>query len=104
MSLELKALIEKIQEEGVQAAEDRAKEIESQARTQAEKIVQAAKKEASKILSEAQERIAKDEKSQITSLKQSGRNLLLALRKEILKARQVRLNLFLIQWLLYQKS
>lgn len=83
MAEEIKALIEKIQQEGIQAAEKTAKEIEEKAKAQARKIIEKAKADAEKIILEAQERTAKMQESSTVSLKQAGRDMLLALRKEI---------------------
>ncbi|NQU73603.1 MAG: hypothetical protein HQ547_02710 [Candidatus Omnitrophica bacterium] len=83
MSEELKGLIEKIQQEGVKAGEDRARDIEQQAKGQAKDIVEKAKREAEKLIAEAKDKAVKTEESTKTSLKQAGRDLLLGLRKEI---------------------
>lgn len=83
MAEEIKDLIEKIQQEGIKVAEDKAKEIENQARRQAEEIVKIAKAEAEKLISEAKEQIAKKEENSKILLQQAGRDLLLGLRKEI---------------------
>lgn len=83
MAEEIKALIEKIQQEGIQVAQDKAKEIEALARRQAEEIVKKAKAEAEKLISEAKEQIAKREESTRILLQQAGRDVLLGLRKEI---------------------
>lgn len=83
MSEDLNALIEKIQTEGVLAAEKRAGEIEERVRQEAEAVIQKAKLEAQKILSKAKEDIAKIDFAEKTLLKQAGRDFLLNLRKEI---------------------
>lgn len=83
MTEEIKDLIEKIQQEGIQAAQDKAKEIEAFARRQAEEIVKKAKAEAEKLISEAKEQIAKREENTRILLQQAGRDVLLGLRKEI---------------------
>lgn len=83
MAEEIKALIEKIQQEGIQVAEKTAKEIEEKAKAQARKIIEKAKADAEKIILEAQERTTKMQESSTVSLKQAGRDMLLALRKEI---------------------
>ena len=56
MAEEIKELIEKIQQEGIQIAEDKARQIEAQAREQAEEILLEAKQQAAKIISEAEEK------------------------------------------------
>lgn len=83
MSEELKALLEKINEEGIKAAEEKAKEIEAQAKRHAAEIIEKASAEAKALIEEAKERIAKMEEGSKASLKQAGRDLLIALRKEI---------------------
>ncbi len=80
---DLKSLIEKINQEGVKAAEDKAKDIETSARKKAEEIVAIARREAEKIIADAKSEVARMEKSGEASLKQAGRNLLISLRKEI---------------------
>lgn len=83
MAEELKDLIEKIQEEGVRAAEDKAKQVEEKASLEAESILAKARKDAEKIISEGNEKVARMEKSSKDSLKQAGRDVILGLRKEI---------------------
>ena len=83
MAEDIKNLIEKIQQEGIVAGEEKAKDIETQAGRQAEALVEKAKKEAEGIIAEAKERVARMEKSTRVLLEQAGRNLLLALREEI---------------------
>ena len=83
MAEELKDLIEKIQEEGVRAAEDKARDIEKEAREQAGRIIIKAEREAENLFEEAKQKIAKMEASGKDSLKQAGRDLLLTLKKEI---------------------
>lgn len=83
MAEEIKDLIEKIQEEGIKAAEEKAKKIEAEAKRLAESILQKAQGEAQKILSEADEKVLRMEQSAKASIQQAGRDLLLSLRKEI---------------------
>ena len=83
MAEELKALIEKIQEEGVNTAREKARKIEEEARRQAEAITAKARKDADSILVKAKEDIAKAEEGSRASLRQAGRDLILSLRKEI---------------------
>ena len=80
---DLKSLIDKINQEGIQSAENKAREIEGEAQRQAQAIVSKAEKEAKKLLSDARDEIARMEKSGQESLKQAGRNLIISLRKEI---------------------
>ncbi len=83
MTEEIKDLIEKIQQEGIKAAEDKAKETENEARRQAEEIIRKAKAEAEKLITEAKEQITKMQEGSKIALKQAGRDLILSLRKEI---------------------
>jgi V/A-type H+-transporting ATPase subunit E len=85
MADQIKDLIEKIQQEGVRAAEDKAKEIKNQAERQAEEIIKKAKLEAGKLIREAKEEIAKSQESSKILLKQAGRDLIISLKKEINK-------------------
>ena len=83
MAEELKNLIEKIQEDGVRAAEEKAKSIEDTSREKAEEIIADARKESEALIREAGEKIARMEKSAKSTLKQAGRDFLLVVRKEI---------------------
>lgn len=83
MAEDLKGLIEKIQEEGVKAAEGKARSIELNAKEKASAIVEAARREAGEILSSAKMEAARNEESVNATLKQAGRDLILSIRKEI---------------------
>lgn len=83
MAEDIKNLIEKIQQEGIQAAQDKAKEIETQAAKDAQRLLKEAKDQAERFINEANERISKMEEKQKTLLAQAGRDLLIVLRKEI---------------------
>lgn len=83
MTEDIKNLIEKIQQEGIKIAQDKAKEIETRAAKVAEHILQEAKDQAERFISEANERVSKMEEKQKTLLAQAGRDLLIVLRKEI---------------------
>lgn len=83
MAEDIKNLIEKIQQEGIKIAQDKAKEIETQAAKVAERLLQEAKDQAERFISEAKERVSKMEEKQKTLLVQAGRDLLIVLRKEI---------------------
>lgn len=83
MAEEIKALIEKIQQEGVQAAQAKAQAITEEANIQAKLILSRAKQEADKILNEAQVKISKMQESAQASLKQAARDLLIKLHAEI---------------------
>lgn len=83
MSEELKGLIEKIQTEGVLAAEEKARQIEQDARQKAKEILAEAGSAADKLTAEAKERIARMEESSSLAIKQAGRDTLISLKKEI---------------------
>lgn len=83
MAQELKDLIQKIQEEGVEAAEKKARTIEEETSRRAAQIIKDAEKKADTILSEARQEIARLEKGGSESIRQAGRNVVIALKKEI---------------------
>ena len=83
MAEELKALIEKIKEDGVKAAEEKARSIEEEAKEKASAVMERAKKEAGNLISDAGERIARMEESAKETIRQAGRDLALSLKKEI---------------------
>lgn len=83
MAEELKSLIEKIQVEGIQAAEEKARAIDDEARLKAKAILAEAKSSADKLIAEAKERIAKMEEASNLAVKQAGRDTLISLKKEI---------------------
>jgi len=83
MAQEIKDLIAKINEEGVKAAEAKAKEIEEQARNRADEIVKKAKAEAEKLIAQAKDEIVKMQDNSGALLKQAGRDLILSLKTEI---------------------
>jgi V/A-type H+-transporting ATPase subunit E len=83
MTEEIKNLISKINEEGIKAAEAKAKEIEDLAAVKAEKIVKKSKAEAEQIISQAKDEIARMRDNTQALLKQAGRDMVLALKGEI---------------------
>lgn len=83
MAEDIKTLIEKIQQEGVEAAQEKARQIESEARAQARRIVEIAKLDAHKIIQEAQDSANLTGEKQKALLSQAGRDTLLILRREI---------------------
>lgn len=84
MADQIKELIEKINQEGVQAAREKAGEIEADARQKAEKILEDADIRAKKIIEQAQDKVNQMQASSQASLKHSARDLLLALKIEII--------------------
>ena len=83
MAEELKQLIDKIQSEGVQAAEQKAKAIEAEAKRRAEAIVKQAKDKAEEIINDSKAEAAKMQASGEVALKQAGRDLIISLKAEI---------------------
>lgn len=83
MAQEIKDLIAKIQQEGVQAAEVAAAQVKAQADQAALEIIAEAKIQARKIIEQADSQAKKLEDSTQASLKQAGRDLLISLRQEI---------------------
>ena len=83
MAEDVKQLIEKIQQEGIQAAEEKAKTILEEAKRQAALLVEKTNSDVQKLMQEANERIAKTEEASRLALKQAGRDTMISLRKEI---------------------
>lgn len=83
MSQQVQELIDKIKSEGVQAAEQKAKEVEDQATSKAGQIVEEAHQKAERLIVEAKEEVKKIQESTHMALKQASRDTLLSLRKEI---------------------
>ncbi|MFH1281148.1 MAG: hypothetical protein ABIH91_00290 [Candidatus Omnitrophota bacterium] len=83
MAQEIKDLIAKIQQEGVQAAQEQAEQIKAAAQRDALKIISQAKIEAKKIIEQADIESQRLNAAINASLKQAGRDLLISLRKEI---------------------
>lgn len=83
MPEELKDLIEKIKRDGVQAAEEKAAQIESEAKAKAQALLSRAKKDSEKIISDAMSQAGKLKASGQAALKQAGRDMLITLKKEI---------------------
>jgi vacuolar-type H+-ATPase subunit E/Vma4 len=83
MKEDIKGLIEKINQEGIKRAEEKARQIEAEAMRRAEEIVSGAKIEAERIVLDARSEIARLDQKERTLLAQAGRDFLLSLRKEI---------------------
>jgi len=83
MAEEIKDLIAKIQQEGIQVAQAQAEQIKVQADSAALKIISAAKNQAQKIIQEADSQSKKLADSTRADLLQAGRDLLISLRQEI---------------------
>ncbi len=83
MPEEISDLIEKINQEGIRAAEEKAQLIESAAKQKADAILNQAKIEVEEMISAANERIRREDEREKALLAQAGRDLLLSLREEI---------------------
>ena len=84
MAQEIKDLIAKIQQEGIQAAEAQAAQIKAEAIADAQEIIAAAKIQAQKIIEQANIQAKNLDVSTQADLKQAGRDLLISLRQEII--------------------
>ena len=85
MSENLKDLLEKINQEGIKSAEEKARIIESKAKNDAEKILEDAKKFADNIIQEANSSALRLKDTSEASLKQASRDTILSLKEEIRK-------------------
>ena len=83
MAEEIRDLIEKINQEGIKAAEEKAQNIEAAAKQRADDILAQAKLEAKEIIAAAKDRVRREDEKGKILLAQAGRDLLLSLRKEI---------------------
>ncbi|NTU99832.1 MAG: hypothetical protein HGA55_01740 [Methanoregulaceae archaeon] len=80
---DIRDLIEKINQDGIRAAEEKARDIEGAARLRADEIIAAARHDAEDLISAAKERIRLEDEKERTLLVQAGRDMLLSLREEI---------------------
>lgn len=83
METQLEDIIQKIQDEGVAAAEARAKEITALAEKQAAQRIQAAQDEAATIVKDAEKERDRLIASGESALQQAGRDLILAVQKRV---------------------
>ena len=83
MAEEIRDLIEKINQEGIKAAEEKAHNIETAAQQRADDILVHARRESEEMIAAAKDRIRRDDEKGKILLNQAGRDLLLSLRKEI---------------------
>ena len=83
MAEEIRDLIEKINQEGIRAAEEKAQNIEAAAKQRADDILAQAKREAEEMIAAANDRIRREDEKGKILLAQAGRDLLLSLRKEM---------------------
>ncbi len=84
MSEDIKGLIEKINREGVIAAENKAHAIEEAARLKADEIIANARLEAQRLIAEAKISVQKDGERQKDLLVQAGRDMVLVLKGQLL--------------------
>jgi len=85
MSENLKDLLEKINQEGIKSAEEKAKAIEDKAGKDAEKILGDTRKLADEIIRKAKIEAEKTKASANLSVKQASRDFLLGLKEDIRK-------------------
>ncbi len=85
MSVQLKELIDKIKNEGVKEAEEKASEIMQQAKSDARKIIADAKAEAASILEKTESEVAQIKSSSKQAIKQAARDMVLSLKTEIIE-------------------
>ena len=83
MAEKLKELLEKINREGVEQAQEKAGAIESGAKADAEKVLKDARNDAQKIIEDAESRARKTKETTEAVLKQAARDLVLSLKDEI---------------------
>ena len=85
MSQQVQELIDKIKTEGLAAADQKARELEEQAKRNAQGILNEANKRAQDLLLDAEEEIRKKQEASRTALQQASRDTLLSLKKEVQK-------------------
>ncbi|MDP2653626.1 MAG: V-type ATP synthase subunit E family protein [Candidatus Omnitrophota bacterium] len=83
MSTQIQELIDKIKTEGIQEAQGKARDIESEARRRADEIVAQAQKKAGDIVAKAQSETQRLQEASRAALQQASRDALLSLRREI---------------------
>ncbi|MFP4364337.1 MAG: V-type ATP synthase subunit E [Spirochaetia bacterium] len=85
MDVQLQELIDKIKQDGVKNAEERANEIIEEAKKEADAIVANAQKRSSEIIAEAKSEAAKHQATGEAALRQAGRDLTLTVQKQLEK-------------------
>ena len=83
MAEQIQELINRIKNEGIQTAEEKATQIEQDANAKATQIIADAEKQAADLKAHAQEEIKRTQESTQKALEQSGRDMLLSLRQRI---------------------
>jgi vacuolar-type H+-ATPase subunit E/Vma4 len=84
MTQDLQGLIEKIQREGLKAAQEKAQKIEADAREAAGKIIAQAQAQARELVAAAKTEISREHASSRQLLSQAARDVILQLREKIL--------------------
>ncbi len=84
MPEDIKSLIDKIQVEGIQAAEEKARAIEAEARAKADELMRHARVESERIIAEAKEAARGLREKEDHALKQAARDMLLVLKQEMI--------------------
>ncbi|MQY76799.1 MAG: V-type ATP synthase subunit E [Spirochaeta sp.] len=84
MEVQLKELIERIKSEGIESAEEQAKQIIGAAEKKASEIILKAKEDAKEIAAKAENAAANSERAGIEALKQAGRDLILNVQARII--------------------
>jgi V/A-type H+-transporting ATPase subunit E len=83
MAQQIQDLVDSIQKQGVDKANEKAAKIISEANNKAKEIIRDAKKDASKMLSDAEKEIALRDQSAQASLKQASRDVQISLKKAL---------------------
>ncbi|MCD4780216.1 MAG: hypothetical protein K8S27_06695 [Candidatus Omnitrophica bacterium] len=83
MAQQIQQLIDRIKEEGVHAAEQKAVQLEKESQQQARQIIEDARNQAEKMIADAREDIEKLQQASHMALQQSARDMLLTLKKEL---------------------
>ncbi len=85
MEIQVQELLDRIRNEGIEAARKQANEILEEARAKAEEMVNRAAQEAEEMISDAQQRIAALEAASKESLLHAARDTMIALRQSVRK-------------------
>ena len=83
MSQQVQELIDKIKSEGIDAAQKKGQEIESQAQKKAQETIEHGQKRSEQMIVQAKEEIKKFQEAAQANIKQAARDTLLNLKREI---------------------
>lgn len=83
MSQNVQGLINKIKQEGLEASQQKAQEIEQEARKKADGMMEKARVDAEKVVADARARQEQMEQSTRASLQQASRDTILSLKQEV---------------------